>query len=91
MTYTRYWSLSDENQTQVEVFYTYEPGEPASGQYGPPEYYDPGSGPEIEIEEVWNTETDQPTLIEMSEQDAAKFIAYIAENPPEPEYFHERP
>ena len=38
-----------EGENEYEVSYTITPGTPESGRFGPPERYDPGSGPEVEI------------------------------------------
>lgn len=35
---------------EVDVSFNYTPGTPESGRLGPPEYYDPGSGSEVEFD-----------------------------------------
>lgn len=37
-----------DDEAEIEVSFTVAWGSPASGHYGPPEHYDPGSGDEIE-------------------------------------------
>lgn len=39
-----------DDDTEVEVVFAFTPGTPEQGNYGPPEHYDPGSGPEIEVQ-----------------------------------------
>lgn len=42
-------AVLDDRETEVQVLYDYTPGTPARGWAGPPENYDPGSGPEVVI------------------------------------------
>lgn len=45
--------IRDDGKTVLEVDYTANGGQEASGTFGPPEDYDPGCGFEVEIEAAW--------------------------------------
>ena len=42
----------DRPVVEYEATYTITPGTPESGRFGPPERYDPGSPPEVELVDV---------------------------------------
>ncbi len=46
--------VRDDGETEIEVeFEIYSVGQAPSGMCGPPEHYDPGSGPELAISRAW--------------------------------------
>lgn len=65
----------DEDETPVTVAYGYEPGEPQSWE-------DPGSGPEIQIEDAWlkadEDNRDAPS-IKWTDAEDEKWCAIICE------------
>ena len=71
--------LADGRQVLVDyVVDSY--GSDASGMFGPPEHYDPGSGPELYVEKVTLSEgPDVPIAITDEERDRLKGI--IMQNP----------
>ena len=73
----------------LSVSFLWHPGTEPSGMSGPPENYDPGDGPEVDIEQV---EMDGVLQLLDEEQDEA-LVNWIAENYfeveddwPEPDY-----
>lgn len=54
-------------------------GSDPSGMFGPPEDYDPGSGPELYVEAVTLIETEEK--IEISDAERQKLEETIIENP----------
>ncbi len=75
--------------TEAHVDYEFTPGEEPSGQFGPPEDYDPGCGEEIWIGRVivYGSDAlgdDYAIRVEMTQADRAAFEAEVAFDPPEP-------
>lgn len=77
-----------EQDLELEVKLGWCPGREPSGMSGPPENYDPGWGPEIEIKEVRACGGDAP--IEITEEQEEAIAEWIACNEPadwhEPDY-----
>ena len=83
--------LRDDLETEVTITFSFTPGTPASGHYGPPEHYDPGSGPEVDIEKVRPDPDPDPTApdIELTEPETERFIMEVCEA--ESEYLDDGP
>lgn len=72
-------TLADGREVLVDYVVDDYGSEP-SGMFGPPEDYDPGSGPELYIEKITLTDgPDEP--IEVTQQERERLEATIAENP----------
>lgn len=83
--------LRDDLETEVTITFSFTPGTDASGQWGPPEHYDPGSGPEVDIEKVRPDPDPDPTApdIELTEPETERFIMEVCEA--ESEYLDDGP
>lgn len=75
--------LRDDRETEVEVDYSTSGGEPASGMFGPPEDYDPGSAFEVEIESIRPIPDDKPGVedIQLTEAERERFEREVNEDP----------
>lgn len=72
-------TLADGREVLVDYVVDDYGSEP-SGMFGPPEDYDPGSGPELHIEKITLTDgPDEP--IEVSPEERERLETAIAENP----------
>lgn len=81
-THTLEWTLADPPERDITVHYSYHPGAPERG----PTYAcggTPADPPEIWIEVVRNA---YGVPIELTDAEGAAIVAWIAENPPEPDY-----
>lgn len=65
----------------LEVKLMWAPGREPSGMSGPPENYDPGDGPEIEINEVRRQGDDRP-LVDLTEDQLDAIAEWIVLNEP---------
>lgn len=76
-------TAADED-AELEVSFDFTPGQAPSGEFGPPEHYDPGSGDEFE--EVFVTYRGIPQGI--SGDGEERIVNWLAENwePDEPDY-----
>jgi hypothetical protein len=64
--------VRDDEETEVEVSFEFVPGTPESGNHGPPEHYDPGSGPEFS--EIRGTLLSDPTVeVDLTEDEIDRF------------------
>lgn len=73
----RYMTLSDGREVLVD--YTVESlGSDPSGMFGPPEDYDPGSGPELYVTKVCH---EDGTEFSISDAERDRLETIIAENP----------
>ena len=72
----------DDGETEVEITFSFTPGSAPSGLSGPPEHYDPGSGPEIDIEAVRLDPDPDPSApdVELTEAEIERFETWVAEN-----------
>lgn len=90
--------VRDDGETEISVEFSYQPGTPERGRFGPPEDYDPGSGPEIELvaATVWSAMGSTPSgqsldpvatdiLDDLTEAEEERIMDEIAQNPPEPD------
>lgn len=59
--------LGDGEYVEIEVEFTLTGGSPESGMSGPPEHYDPGSAPELEIDRAWRDDTKERVKLTDSE------------------------
>lgn len=76
-----YMTLADGREVLVDYVVESHGSEP-SGMYGPPENYDPGSGPELYVERATiddGTKDGQPVELDAAERERLEDI--IAENP----------
>lgn len=64
--------VRDDEETEVEVGFDFVPGTPESGNHGPPEHYDPGSGPEFSNFHA-TLLADPKTEIELTEDEIDRF------------------
>lgn len=72
--------VRDDGETEVEVSFEFTPGTPESGVSGPPEHYDPGSGPEFsDVEAVLLS--DRATRIALTEAEIDRFETETVEDP----------
>ena len=69
------WTLADEDETDVEVWFDFTPGEPPSGHF---EHYDPGSGPEVSIHAVYRDGTN--TKIQITPTEHARITSHLYDN-----------
>ena len=87
-TYFEDFNLSDEDETEVTVEFSFRAGTSAITS-GPPEHCDPGSPAEIELIKVWRkadeNDPDAP-LITLSEADAERIERWLHENFEEDDY-----
>lgn len=75
--------VRDDEETVLEVCYSVTGGSAPSGLSGPPEYYDPGCPPEVEIEEAWlKADTDQADAprVELTDAEAERFETEVLED-----------
>lgn len=72
---------------EIEVAFEWTPGQGPSGQFGPPEHYDPGSPDEYED----ITATLDGVPLALTGDDEEKIADWLAEHwePPEPDYFED--
>jgi hypothetical protein len=75
-------SILDGSDGDLIVTFDYSPGTPATGLSGPPENYDPGEGPMVE---VVSTSYDVGPLCGLAAHEIEKVEEWLAENfePPE--------
>jgi hypothetical protein len=74
-------TLSDGREVYVE-YVVDDYGSDPSGMYGPPEDYDPGSGPELHIEKVSIDEgVGAVEIIGLPDAEIERLETEIAENP----------
>lgn len=66
--------VRDDRETELSIDYEIDGGSEASGQYGPPEDYDPGCAPEIIIGTI------EP-LTELTEAEIERFEQEVLEDP----------
>lgn len=64
--------VRDDEETEVEVSFEFTAGTPESGNFGPPEHYDPGSGPEFS-EYRATLLSDPTTELSLSEEEIDRF------------------
>ena len=78
----------DDEQGELEVTFEYTPGQAPSGEFGPPEDYDPGSGAEFECLRAHRIEGTTTTPVALQDEDAEKIIRYLQGTwePPEPDH-----
>lgn len=79
----RYFTRDDE-QTELEVEYSFDGGSLPSGLSGPPEYADPGSPPEVTIEDAWRVaDENSPNAprIEMTDEEVERFEREVLADP----------
>lgn len=76
--------IRDDGETELEVDYTFRPGSAPSGEYGPPEHYDPGEPAEVTIEAAWlwadRGNRDAPK-VELTDAEAERFEREVNEDP----------
>ena len=65
-------------EIEIRVEFDYDPGSPSSGHYGPPEDYDPGSGPEIDGLSAF-TLTGEPFVL--SNEEEATILEKLHDDP----------
>lgn len=72
--------VRDNGETEVEVSFEFTPGTPESGAFGPPEDYDPGSGPEF-----WDMKAtlvgNPATSVDLTQDEADRFETETMEDP----------
>lgn len=78
--------VRDDRETEVEVDYHTEGGSDASGLSGPPEDYDPGSAPEVIIEDCWIERTDgegaaYTETVTLTDAERERFETEVLEDP----------
>lgn len=83
--------IRDDRETELCAEYTVSGGEVLSGMYRPPEHYDPGSPPEVEIEECWIDGSDllgaaYAIRINLTDKEAERFEMEVIEDPDTWEY-----
>lgn len=90
--------VRDDQETEIDVEFSFIAGTEPSGMFGPPENYDPGSGPEIEIlsayawADMGSTPSGRsldPARVDirdsLTEAEEERIMDEIAQNPPEPD------
>jgi len=75
---TTFERVTDDDAVEIEVEFTLTGGSPASGMSGPPEFYDPGEGPEFCIESAHVRATGEP--VTLTDEEAAKVEVDVLEN-----------
>ncbi len=85
MVRNRYF-LRDDRETEVCIDYTVRGGECASGLHGPPEHYDPGSPPEVEIDDAWIERIDSQGAayienVKLTDKEVDRFECEVIEDP----------
>lgn len=78
--------LRDDRETEVCIDYTVRGGEGPSGLSGPPEHYDPGSPPEVEIDDAWIERVDDAGVayaetVNLSDKEIERFELEVIEDP----------
>lgn len=84
--------LRDDRETELCVDYTVSGGEEPSGMFGPPEDYDPGSSPEVCIEEAWIDGSDllgaaYAIRINLTDKEQERFETEVCEDPDTWDYY----
>lgn len=77
-----------DDDIELEVTFEFTPGTPESGNHGPPEDYDPGSGPEIYILHACVIGGDATQRVTMDKIETERFEIETLEDPdfdPDPE------
>jgi len=75
--YTQWITLADDTEAEI-TFAVHDYGTAPSGHYGPPEHYDPGSGPELYVTGAAD-EDGRP--VELSEAETERLEYIILDNP----------
>lgn len=75
---------TDDGDGEIEVSFDWTPGSAPSGEFGPPENYDPGCGDEFYIVDVTGSPLGHGPAA------ADKIIAYLEENWDRPDYAAEK-
>lgn len=74
-----------DDQTEVEVDYSISGGSAASGTFGPPEDYDPGSAFEVEVEHcyLWahRNNTKVPPAVTLTDAEIERLTQEVNEDP----------
>lgn len=82
--YDRWMELSDETDALI-TWAVSDYGSAPSGMWGPPEHYDPGSGPELYMV---SARDEDGRDVAISDEEAERLMGIIADNPdwwtPEP-------
>jgi hypothetical protein len=79
----------DDRDTEVEVEFCVETwGSPPSGEFGPPEDYDPGEGPLVELVQAHTLRPDgsHAEKVDLTPTEIKRMTDHFLENPPEPAY-----
>lgn len=74
----------DDGETELEVDYSFRPGCGPSGQFGPPEDYDPGEPAEVTIEDAWlaaDSGNRNAPRVTLTDAEAERFEAEVNEDP----------
>lgn len=78
--------LRDDRETEVCIDYTVRGGSEPSGMFGPPEDYDPGSPPEVEIDDAWIERVDSEGMaytesVTLTDREWERFELEVIEDP----------
>jgi len=85
MIHNRYF-LRDDRETEVCIDYTLRGGSGPSGMFGTPEHYDPGSPPEVEIDDAWIERIDSEGMgyaesVKLTDKEYDRFELEVIEDP----------
>jgi hypothetical protein len=84
-TYFRYFTR-DVGETEVHCEYSFDGGSSPSGEFGPPENYDPGCSAEVCVVDCWLASDDDnkdAPRITLTDAEYERFDQEANENPPE--------
>lgn len=85
--------VRDDRETELEVDYEISGGSEPSGLFGPPEDYDPGEAPEVNITDAWRlADANDPNAprVTLTDAEAERFAEEVIADPatwePEDDY-----
>ena len=78
--------IRDDKETELAVDYEISGGEGPSGEFGPPEHYDPGSSMEVCITDAWlygsDADGNQAVMVnDLTEAEIERFDMEVNEDP----------
>ena len=74
-------TLVRDDGTELDVAFDFSPGQPESGRHGPPEDYDPGSGPEVFVVKAVPRADPDGEPVRLDDEEEARFADETLEDP----------